>query len=244
MKYLSFILIWLTTPAFAFTLNSQTSSSFRGWSDPHIRFALNLSNCPAGVNVRGIIEKAADVWNNVATSRLELEIVGDTTSTTANDPITVICDTNYGSTDSGLANGSPGAASISPTSGDSIAAGIMYLNASGGNANIKNLSEQLVAVTLAHEFGHLLGLGHSQDTKALMYYDASSKKKLNLAQDDVDAVTYLYPRDELSGDPLAGCGRVSSNGPGASADSLVNFLFLLLPILALLLQRKLVTRAG
>ena len=198
------ILIFYNSLTFAFTLNSQTSSNFSGWADANIKFALNLSSCPSSVDVRGIIGDALAVWNNVATSKVTLSVVGDTTSTTYGDPITIVCDTNYGSTSPGAAGGSPGAASAYPGTGNSITGGIMYLNASSGLANIANLDRTLEAVTLAHEIGHLIGLGHSQDINALMYYDASAKSNLALAQDDMDGVSFFYPRHEPFSDKALG----------------------------------------
>ncbi len=222
----------------AFSLNSSTSPDFHGWDNPEIRFALNLSNCPAGVDVRGIIDDALAIWNNIASSRVRLSISGDTTSTTASDPITLICETNYLPSVPGASNSSPGAAVVQPQTGDVITSGIMYLNASGGNANIANLSRSLVAVTLAHEIGHLLGLGHSQDINALMYYDASLKTTLGLAQDDIDAVTYLYPRDELSRDKIMGCGMVQNSKPPSSLQLMVLLSCLLLPLTVWMSMRR------
>lgn len=83
-------------------------------------------------------------------------------------------------------------------------------------------------VVLAHEIGHILGLGHSHDSNALMYFDASAKNTLRLAQDDIDGLTYLYPRDELGGDNLlGGCGRISPPKPPNNTGLLL--LLLLLP---------------
>lgn len=220
----------LSTVTYGFTLNSSTNPNFRGWDNPEIRFNLNLTNCPVGVDVRGIIDDALAVWNNVPSSRIHLSVNGDTTSTTYGDPITVVCDTNYMSGTPGAQDGSPGAAVVQPTNGDAITSGIMYLNASSGRANIANLSRSLVAVVLAHEIGHLLGLGHSQDINALMYYDASLKTTLGLAQDDVDGVTYLYPRDELGKDKPLGCASIQSPKPPTTGQRLVLLICLLFPV--------------
>ena len=237
MKTLAFATtVFLAVQGAAFTLNSSSNPGFKGWSSSEIKFQLNLSSCPAGVDVRGIIGDALAVWNNVASSKVKLSMSDDTTSTTYSDPITIVCDTNYGATSPGAADGSPGAASVYPGTGDSITAGIMYLNASTGRANIANLSRALVAVVLAHEIGHLIGLGHSQDVNALMYYDASAKSQLRLAQDDVDAISYLYPRDETGGDKMAGCGRLGQSGGGSGPMVVVLFL---LPLAILLNLRRL-----
>ena len=231
MKHFILALVLLaSSTSFGFTLSSSTSSNFKGWSNPEISFAYNSANCPAGVDVSSIISDAFAVWNNVPTSRVHLSLAGNTTGTTAANPIPIICDPAYGNGNQGLADGSPGAAQVFPSSGDEITSGIMYLNASSGRANIKNLSRDIVALVLAHEIGHLLGLAHSQDLNALMYYNAGAKTTLSLAQDDIDGVSYLYPRNELGGDKPLGCALVkplTPPGPGSFGPML---LLLLCPI--------------
>lgn len=222
----------ISAKAFGFSLNSSSSSTFKGWGKTTIKFVYNSSNCPSGVDVVGIIGDAFEIWNNVTTSNLKLALVGTTSSVTYSDPVTIMCDTNYASGDAATQASSPGAASVLPSSGDYITTGVMYLNASGGAANIGNLSRTLVAITLAHEIGHLLGLGHSQDQNALMYYSISGKTNLALAQDDIDGVSYLYPRNELNGDnPFGGCGTIGIIKPPSSGMMMAMLLCFLLPVL-------------
>lgn len=241
MKNILFLLILLSFKTFAFTLNSQNNSQFKGWANPEVKFLINTANCPASVDVTSIVSDALAVWNNVSSSHVKLSLEGTTTSVTYANPVTIMCDTNYGNGDQAIADGSPGAAVVQPSSGDTITSGIMYLNASSGRANIKNLSRTLVAVVLAHEFGHLLGLGHSQDVNALMYYNASLKSNLALAQDDIDAITYLYPRDELSGDKALGCALVKNMDhlkPPPTLNKMIIILFLLMPLFLLFIYRE------
>ena len=228
MKLL-FALFLFGSSASAFTLNSTNNSNFRGWGNPKIDLVINNANCPAGVDVTSVIQSAIKIWNNVSTSDLKLSIVGTTTSTTYSTPATVYCETNYGSV-VGDANSSPGAASILP-SGDYAAGGVIILNASSGTANIANISPTVLSIVLAHEVGHLVGLGHSQDLNALMYYDASAKTTLALAQDDIDGISYLYPRNELGTNKPLGCARVSSNSSPSNPAQMI--LFLLLPLVLL-----------
>lgn len=58
----------------------------------------------------------------------------------------------------------------------------------GGEKNKVNLMS-----IAAHEIGHALGLGHSSDTTAIMYAEYQDyRPNLDLAQDDVDGIQYLY----------------------------------------------------
>ena len=42
---------------------------------------------------------------------------------------------------------------------------------------------------IANEIVPLLGLGHSEDSKALMCFGASAKSKRGLAKDDIDGMS-------------------------------------------------------
>jgi hypothetical protein len=203
MKALSLFaaLIFLSTFAQAFTLTG-TDPEFKGWADADIKFNVNVSNCPASVDVVGLITEAAAVWNNVPTSKIKVAYGEATTSTTFANPPTVYCETNFAS-------------------------------ATGG------ADEDYVPA--AANAGHVLGLGHSQVTNSLMYFDATYKATLGLSQDDMDGMSYLYPRNELSGDKPMGCGLVSAVGntklpppprPGVLA------LLMLLPVLVYFRLRR------
>ncbi len=240
---LSLILSIVSVEVWGFTLNPSNNSNFRGWRSSEIQFAINSTNCPAGLNVQDLLEKSFEVWNQVPTSKMKLKIVGTTSATTASNPNVVVCSTNFAS-DLGVTDpvqageiedSVPGAALLS-TSGDFAVSGLLVLNASGGDANIGLFNQTLLKVILAHEVGHIIGLGHSQDLNALMYYNAAAKNTLALAQDDVDGVTYLYPRNELAGDQMMGCGLVKENHSGGPSNLGFKYLisilgFLLLPLL-------------
>jgi hypothetical protein len=242
MKALSLFaaLIFLSTFAQAFTLTG-TDPEFKGWADADIKFNVNVSNCPASVDVVGLITEAAAVWNNVPTSKIKVAYGEATTSTTFANPPTVYCETNFASATGGADEDYVPAAANAGKLGGYAVTGILYLNVSGGQANIANFNRTKLAIIVAHEIGHVLGLGHSQVTNSLMYFDATYKATLGLSQDDMDGMSYLYPRNELSGDKPMGCGLVSAVGntklpppprPGVLA------LLMLLPVLVYFRLRR------
>jgi len=222
------IILLMTQLSYAFTLNSTTNPNFKGWNKSEIQFAINSTNCPASINITNLMEESFKVWNSVATSKLKLKVVGTTTSTTLADPVTVYCEPNFGSV-IGDINSIPGAAQVSP-SGNYATAGLITLNVSSGLANIANYDSNMLKITLAHEVGHILGLGHSHDRSALMYFDGTYYVNMSLGQDDVDGITYLYPRNELSGDKALGCAMIK-NINNNNRNPLFGLIALLLPLL-------------
>ena len=228
---LTAIALLFSNGAFAFTVTSSTNPNMKGWETAELTLMLNVSNCPSSIDVEGIIKEAAEVWNNVPTSKLKVSIGGNTSSTTTDPQPTVYCETNFQAVTGADQNYVPGGARPNSSTGQ-LTSGLLTLNVSPGNGNISNFSRTKLTIILAHEIGHLVGLGHSESTNALMYYDGTLKAELHLSQDDVDGVTYLYPSDEFMDGKIAGCGRVGTIPPPPSSGHLiVTLLALLTPIL-------------
>jgi hypothetical protein len=231
------LLFFAASPAFAFTLGQTGFDG--GWSGKTVSFYYNSANCPA--SVPAAIDKAMDLWSKIPTSNLKLKLAGASTITptqllsgTASPVPVIVCDPSFES-NSGASADFVGGYGFFTHAGSKINYGGLVLNVQAGkNANINNFDATSLAVLLAHEIGHVLGLGHSEYHPALMYYDISSKTELSLAQDDMDGITYLYPRDEFK-DGLYGCGRVSALPPSSGAAA---FLLWLIPLAMLAFLRR------
>jgi predicted Zn-dependent protease len=212
----------------AFTLQVDTAGNeIAGWNTSTVTFDINYTDCIAqGVTadqLNGAIDTALGVWNSTLTSSINL-VRGSSVTTTAaqikaqtsaGNPL-ILCDSSMAA-DSGISDTSniPAAAQVLRVDSDyHIALAVIYINAEAGKAtNVANIIDHsnLLEVVLAHEVGHAIGLGHATESPALMYYDASLKTELGLARDDVEGITYLYPRKELlGGDGLFGCGTLNS----------------------------------
>jgi hypothetical protein len=203
-------LLFMATPVLGFTLGS-TNPSQRGWGSKTVTFLYNSANCPAGATA--LVVKAMDLWNQVSTSGLKVSLGGDSSTSIANlvagtfTAGVIACDPAFGTTFSTDANAVAGVGQFY-TSNGTITKAYVILNAqSGASANVGTMNSDTAAAVVAHELGHALGLGHSSDPNALMYYSLS-RITLSLSQDDVDGISFLYPRDELSGDQILGCGSV------------------------------------
>lgn len=220
-------LIW-SLPLSAFTLVAP-DARMQGWKTRNLKFYLNLENCPDGVEQ--LIDESMELWNGVTNSSLHIE--RDYTSEQLQTQLDglgqmvpgIFCVTDmsvFGSDPDTI----PGQATGYRFSGLNISSASLILNADPdalGSITVKD--RELVKVIIAHEIGHVLGLGHSEDSAALMYYDATKKKHMALAADDMNGISYLYPRNELGQDPLMGCAVIGSSGLASSA------VLMLFPIL-------------
>lgn len=106
-------------------------------------------------------------------------------------------------------------------SGKKIIGALVLINESSNTFG--NLSRTDQIGVIAHEIGHALGLGHTPETAALMYYRIVNLRT-RLGQDDVDGISYLYPMKGdiygLSENGLLGsCGTISMDGKNPPGNS-------------------------
>ena len=199
--------LFLLSPsiALAFTL---TTSNMKGWNKDEVKFRFNPANCGSDTGrVESAIREGVDLWNSVPTSRLRVTYAGQTSATGMTDEPIVSCVT------SGM-DGSVGVAGIITQGGVILTSDIQMNKESGASGDIASISDTRLAVALAHEMGHVFGIGHSLASTSLMYFSLGSKQNLSLSQDDIDGITYLYPRSE-PGDGVMGCGSLEAGGgPG------------------------------
>ena len=224
----------LSSSVSAFTLQiEQDGTPILPWNSSSITFDVNSQDCvAAGVSVdrlNTVLDASIALWNSVSNSSLQVSRGSSVTTTyaqitsqtTSGNPL-VLCDSQL-ATDLSASIGSAYDTNNIPAvtrvlrvdSSGHIALAVVLVNAeSSKSAAIQNLIDHgdLFGVVLAHEMGHALGLGHTQDKTALMYFDASAKTKLSLSFDDWNGITYLYPRQELGSSLPFGCATVS--GPG------------------------------
>lgn len=240
LKGLSLVLLILAPAAVsAFTIQvDDDGDRILPWASSRITFDVNAADCVAqGVSeakLNAAIDRAMGVWNGVGTADVKLtrgESVTKSASdiqnqTQAGNPL-ILCsadlDTLLKDKEGTVADTSNIPAVTQVMRVDSarrIAVAAVYINAvTGQPASVGRIVNEanVLEVILAHEIGHAIGLGHAQDENALMYYNATKKNQLALGRDDVDGINYLYPRSELGGSGLLGCGTLSrqddSSGP-------------------------------
>lgn len=179
-----------------------------------------------------------EFWNKIPTSNLELDAAGFSDPVFTMNKGRLCSPTDADCITAGTAAGNDGTPEdglIPPVSNIVIACNDNPLNFGGSNVlavTIPNqfsgkkitgaiilinehpsgtfgaLSRDDKIAVIAHEIGHAIGLGHSEERAALMYYRTVNLRK-NLGQDDIDGVSYLYPMQFDAGGLLGGCGTIS-----------------------------------
>lgn len=227
------ILFFLSINSYAFTLNNNVNLAFT--QNPvkvniASGFCANIGRDETEL-LSMVSEATEQYWNKSPTSRLKLK-AGVLQSVSANfntglicltgtncDPNTALavssgvlisCNTNSSnfSSNSVLAVTVP-----NNISGTVITGSLIILNDTATNNQLAQKSRDELVAILAHEIGHAIGLGHSPVRDSLMYYSVVPNRR-SLGLDDIDGITYLYPKEQ----PMA-CGTVediSKKGPGIS----------------------------
>ncbi len=253
--FLTLLALALSMKSYAFSLNNTVSASY-AQSEVTVNVADNCTNL--GVSSSEILsmvnDGAAQFWNTVPTSRLRLR-AGSVVSVDSKFYTEKICNSNSGScepntnltvgsnvlitcngntTDNFPASQRTVLAITIPNniSGTTIVGALVAINDRSDNVFQDKSRAQMVSI-IAHELGHAVGLGHSPVTDSLMYYTLVPVRD-SLGWDDIDGVTYLYPKEQ----PI-GCGTISQVDTKSAG---LAFLLILLSPLVWFQLRKLVAR--
>lgn len=216
-----FVLLSLVTPPlFAWTILGPSTS---GWPTRHLTFFINYSDCSIPQeNLNSLLDEAIAVWNHVPTADLTITRHPDGVATTVADisqgtsgqvPL-IVCSTQFNDA-TGAPPDSVPAATIGTQDGPMRSAIIVLNSQAGTAAEISQISPGKLQAMFAHEIGHALGLGHSSQSEALMYFSIRYKPEAILTQDDRDGISYLYPRNEFFYGPM-GCANARHPGGGSS----------------------------
>jgi hypothetical protein len=203
-----------------FTLNTSTGAAFE--ADEVAVNVASITCTNLGVSneeLLSLAEEAVDrFWNRVSTSRLQM-IRGQISPVAAafgTDVITssalsvpsgilISCNTSTGN----FANSSILAVAL-PTNatGRTINGSLILINDQANNQFASRTRDEQISI-IAHEIGHAIGLGHSSVEDSLMFFK-SLAIRVELGEDDLAGVTFLYPREQ----PF-GCGTIDFKGTGS-----------------------------
>lgn len=192
------IFVWFGT-AQAWTVNTNDLGAELSWSEVQIGWTLNTTGDHALdlVELQSAIEGAAGQWNGVEDSRVALKYLGPGTATSADytdGQNAIFFEPDWELDDSLLA-----VTYVWSLEDGTITAFDMAVNtqdhdwSTQGETNANDLYN-----TVTHEFGHALGLAHSDLSDASMYestYEGETIKR-DIDTDDEHGMRYLY--SELS----------------------------------------------
>jgi hypothetical protein len=227
MKSFIFLtLIIFQTSIHAFTLNNNVGLVF-----PMDEVKVNVADQSCdnlGIDTTELLSIAKDAvddyWNKTPTSRFKMRqgsvitadaryktgvicLPDDNSCTATGAPpvssdILIACNNN-------ITNFPAGTGVLAITvpnniSGDKIIGSVVLLNDTA-TTYLKNKSRTEKISVIAHELGHAFGLGHSPVKDSLMYY-STIDLRTNLGADDMDGITYLYPKNQS-----VTCGSIDLN---------------------------------
>lgn len=224
-RILALALALVFTNSEAFTLNNSAKLTF-GKDEVLVNIAGGFCT-NIGITDTEFLSLASEAvdrfWNTAPTARLKLRkgSVVNVSNDFYNDPICVAstnctpnptlavssdilisCNANATNFPSG---GILGVTIPNNLSGTKIIGSLVLINDTVATQFAGKTRDQKIAI-LAHELGHTFGLGHSPVTDSLMYF-ATVQSRLRLGQDDIDGITYLYPKKQ----PFNSCGTISTD---------------------------------
>ncbi len=247
-----FFLLFISYSTFAFTCLGPGCIYKYASNKITILFATN-SCAAAGISnaeLKALTSEAiSDFWNSVPSSNLELTIGGDLAVDISGDTTlgAVAARTSINT----ILAGCNGDTTLFPSA--STTAGKGGMACSGGNCRgalairttdgiVNGSTRQEIITLIAHEIGHTFGLGHTEESNAVMYQSYGSfKSQEHLHQDDADGVSYLYPSEKKLGGLLGSCSTISlindnNDGPGPFVGS-ISLGFLLMFLLTFFQRR-------
>ncbi|MBC7793006.1 MAG: matrixin family metalloprotease [Clostridia bacterium] len=183
------------------TTHSSSGTTSVTWASPTLTFTVDTDGVTAitdGSDITAVRNSFA-AWNAVDCSRFRF-VDGGLSSTATTFTVKFIHDE---STWNGLGGGGGAVAYTKlTTSGGAWSSAIVYVSDFGGTAwgTDGNLRKHDLQSVITHELGHVLGLQHSADPQATMYYRSSDGVTYlrTLATDDVAGVCFLNPAGSAS----------------------------------------------
>ena len=221
---LSLLMLTTLTTAQAFEVKHNDNHAVLRWGAAPIRYSLNVSGAEGmdPERVEHLVQLAASQFESISGVDIEFQYEGltDNAQVDFDDGINTIYFEHDWDRDADLL----AVTDIWSVEDGEIIAFDMAINVDhhDWSTDGEDASNDLFN-TLTHEFGHVLGLDHSDDVSATMYGSTQQGEltKRDLANDDRDAIRYLY-----EGQEVVGCSSMGDRGRTPLSAVLLGFLSL------------------
>lgn len=161
-----------------------------------VPYYVNPDNVPTGLDFEGAVQAGSQIWNDVQTSYFAFSYQGTSSAQGEEDGINNWWwnETGEGMDENTLGTNRYLYYYYPDSDTREIYEFDVEINGTKNWVWEENPSSGLdIQHTITHEAGHALVLGHSDDPNAIMY--AYYHESRDLAQDDIDGITYLYPNN-------------------------------------------------